>query len=325
MSKLPPALRNLQLPVIGSPLFIISNPKLVIAQCQAGIVGSMPALNARPASQLDEWLHEITETLAAYNRAHPDRPAAPFAINQIVHKSNDRLESDMEMCVKYKVPIYITSLGAREDINAAAHSYGGVVLHDIINNKFAHKAIEKGADGLIAVAAGAGGHAGVKSPFALLQEIREWYYGPVALSVAIATGDAVLACQAMGADFAYIGSAFIATHEARASDAYKQAIVEGTSDDIVYSSLFTGVHGNYLKASIRNAGLDPDNLPESDPSKMSFGSGTTKAWKDIWGSGQGIGAVKAVTSTHDLVERLKREYHAARARLSLPEGQVATV
>src|SRR3954465_16051503 len=257
MSKLPAALRNLQLPVIGSPLFIVSNPKLVIEQCKAGIVGSMPALNARPASQLDEWLHQITETLAAYNRAHPDAPAAPFAINQIVHRSNDRLEHDMEMVVKYKVPVIITSLGARTDVNDAIHGYGGVVLHDIINNFFARKAIEKGADGLIAVAAGAGGHAGVKSPFALIQEIRAWFDGPIALSGSIATGGAVLAAQAMGADFAYIGSAFIATTEARASDAYKQAIVEGTSDDIVYSSLFTGVHGNYLKPSIRRGGWDP--------------------------------------------------------------------
>ena len=256
MSKLPPPLQNLPFPVIGSPLFIISNPKLVIAQCIAGVVGSMPALNARPASQLDEWLAEITEGLAAHNRAHPESPAAPFAINQIVHKSNDRLEHDMGLCVKYKVPVIITSLGAREEINQAAHSYGGVVLHDIINNKFAHKAIEKGADGLIAVAAGAGGHAGVKSPFALVQEIRQWFDGPVALSGSITTGASILAAQAMGADFAYIGTAFIATHEARAVEAYKQAIVEGSSDDIVYSNLFTGVHGNYLAPSIRAAGLD---------------------------------------------------------------------
>jgi len=327
MSRLPPVLQNLELPVIGSPLFIISNPRLVIEQCKAGIVGSMPALNARPASQLDEWLHEITETLAAYNRQNPDRPAAPFAINQIVHKSNDRLEHDLEMVVKYKVPVIITSLGARTDVNEAIHSYGGVVLHDVINNMFARKAIEKGADGLIAVAAGAGGHAGVKSPFALIQEIRQWFDGPLALSGSIATGDGVLAAQAMGADFAYIGSAFIATTEARANDDYKQAIVEGTSDDIVYSSLFTGVHGNYLKKSIRNAGLDPDNLPESDPSKMSFGSDREKpkAWKEIWGSGQGIGAIDKVVPAAELVARLKQEYHDARARLSLPQGQVATV
>jgi nitronate monooxygenase len=298
-------------------LFIISNPKLVIEQCKAGIVGSMPALNARPAAQLEEWLIEITETLAAYNKANPDKPAAPFAINQIVHKSNDRLEHDMAMCVKYKVPIIITSLGAREEINAAAHSYGGVVLHDIINNKHAHKAIEKGADGLIAVAAGAGGHAGVKSPFALIQEIRQWFDGPVALSGSIATGDAILAAQAMGADFAYIGSAFIATTEARAADDYKQAIVDSNSDDIVYSNLFTGVHGNYLAPSIRAAGLDPENLPESDPSKMNFGGDAKKAWKDIWGCGQGIGAIRAVQSTADLVAQFKAQYQAARQRLAI--------
>jgi len=277
MSKLPAALANLTFPVIASPLFIISNPKLVIEQCKAGVVGSMPALNARPAEQLEEWLIEITETLAAYNKANPDKPAAPYAINQIVHKSNDRLEHDMAMCVKYKVPIIITSLGAREDINQAAHSYGGVVLHDIINNKFAHKAIEKGADGLIAVAAGAGGHSGEKSPFALIQEIRQWFDGPVALSGSIASGDAVLAAQAMGADFAYIGSAFIATHEARAAEAYKQAIVDCNSDDIVYSNLFTGVHGNYLAPSIKSAGLDPSNLPVSDPSTMNFGGDAKKS------------------------------------------------
>jgi nitronate monooxygenase len=314
----PAVFNKLRLPVIGAPLFIISNPKIVIAQCQAGIVGAMPSLNARPASQLDEWLAEITETLAAWDRRHPEAPAAPFAINQIVHKSNDRLEHDMQVCARYKVPIVITSLGARTDVNDAVHAWGGVVLHDIINNFFAKKAIEKGADGLIAVAAGAGGHAGVKSPFALVQEIREWFDGPLALSGAIATGGAVLAAQAMGADFAYIGSAFIATDEARASAAYKQAIVEGNSDDIVYSSLFTGVHGNYLKPSIRAAGLDPDNLPESDPSKMDFGGGegSKKAWKDIWGCGQGIGAVKAVLPTADLVERLAREYGQARSRLA---------
>ena len=317
MSKLPPVLQNLSLPVIASPLFIISNPKLVIEQCKAGVVGSMPALNARPAELLDEWLAEITETLAAYNKANPDKPAAPFAINQIVHTSNDRLEHDMQVCAKYKVPIIITSLGAREDVNQAVHAWGGIVLHDIINNKFAHKAIEKGADGLIAVAAGAGGHAGVKSPFALIQEIRQWFDGPVALSGSIASGDAVLAAQAMGADFGYIGSAFIATHEARASDAYKQAIVDGNSDDIVYSNLFTGVHGNYLAPSIRAAGMDPDNLPESDPSKMNFGGDAKKAWKDIWGCGQGIGAINAVTSTAELVDKLRGEYQAARARLKL--------
>ena len=317
MSSLPPALQKLSLPVIGAPLFIISNPQLVIAQCQAGIVGSMPALNARPAAQLEDWLAEITETLAAWDRAHPESPAAPFAINQIVHKSNDRLEHDMQVCAKYKVPIIITSLGAREDVNQAVHAWGGVVLHDIINNKFARKAIEKGADGLVAVAAGAGGHAGVKSPFALVQEIRQWFDGPIALSGAIASGDAVLAAQAMGADFGYIGSAFIATEEARASDEYKQAIVDGNSDDIVYSNLFTGVHGNYLAPSIRAAGMDPDNLPESDPSKMNFGGDSKKAWKDIWGCGQGIGAITAVTSTAALVDKLRTEYEAARARLKL--------
>jgi nitronate monooxygenase len=316
MSRLPPVLQSLKFPVIASPLFIISNPKLVIAQCKAGVVGSMPALNARPASQLEEWLIEITDALAAHNRDYPDQPAAPFAINQIVHKSNDRLEHDMALCVKYKVPIIITSLGAREDVNAAAHSYGGIVLHDIINNKFAKKAIEKGADGLIAVAAGAGGHAGVKSPFALIQEIREWFDGPVALSGSIATGGAVLAAQAMGADFAYIGSAFIATEEARAADDYKQAVVDGNSDDIVLSNLFTGVHGNYLAPSIRKAGLDPEHLPESDPSQMNFGGAAQKAWKDIWGCGQGIGAVKAVVPAAELVLRLKQEYAEAKRKLA---------
>ena len=315
---LPPVFDKLRLPVIGAPLFIISNPKLVIAQCQAGIVGSVPSLNARPASQLDEWLAEITETLAAWDRANPDRPSAPYAINQIVHKSNDRLEHDMQACERYKVPIIITSLGARTDVNDAVHAWGGIVMHDIINNFFAKKAVEKGADGLIAVAAGAGGHAGVKSPFALVQEIREWFDGPLALSGAISTGGAVLAAQAMGADFGYIGSAFIATDEARASAAYKQAIVDGNSDDIVYSNLFTGVHGNYLKPSIRAAGMDPDNLPESDASKMNFGGGDSakKAWKDIWGCGQGIGAVKAVVSTSALVGRLAQEYAEARSRVS---------
>jgi nitronate monooxygenase len=317
MSRLPGALNHLPLPIIGSPLFIISNPKLVIEQCKSGVVGAMPSLNARPAAMLEDWLAEITETLAAYNLANPDQPAAPFAINQIVHKSNDRLEHDMALCVKFQVPIVITSLGAREDVNQAAPSYGGVVLHDIINNKFAHKAIEKGADGLIAVAAGAGGHAGVKSPFALIQEIRQWFDGPVALSGAISTGGAVLAAQAMGADFAYIGSAFIATEEARASDAYKQAVVDSNSDDIVYSNLFTGVHGNYLAPSIRAAGMDPDNLPESDPGQMNFGADKSKAWKDIWGCGQGIGAITQVQRTADLVAQLKREYQEARQRLAL--------
>ncbi|WP_399684269.1 NAD(P)H-dependent flavin oxidoreductase [Xenophilus sp.] len=320
MSRLPGALAHLPLPIIGSPLFIISNPKLVVAQCKAGVVGSMPALNARPAEQLDEWLAEITEELAAYNKANPDKPAAPFAINQIVHKSNDRLEHDMEMVVKYKVPIVITSLGARTDVNDAVHSYGGVTLHDIINNSFAKKAIEKGADGLIAVAAGAGGHAGTKSPFALVQEIRQWFDGPLALSGSIANGGAVLAAQAMGADFAYIGTAFIATEEARASDAYKQAIVDGTSDDIIYSNLFTGVHGNYLAPSIVAAGMDPANLPEGDLKTMNFASGEgskAKAWKDIWGSGQGIGAIREVSSAQAYIERLKSEYAEARRRLAL--------
>jgi nitronate monooxygenase len=316
--ELPAALRQLRLPVIGSPLFIISNPKLVIEQCKAGIVGSMPALNARPAEQLDEWLAEITETLAAWDRDHPEAPSAPFAINQIVHKSNDRLEHDMAMCAKYKVPIVITSLGARTDVNDAVHAWGGVVLHDIINDTFAHKAIDKGADGLIAVAAGAGGHAGVKSPFALVQEIRQWFDGPLALSGAIATGDAVLAAQAMGADFAYIGSAFIATDEARAAEGYKRMIVDSTSDDIVYSNLFTGVLGNYLRGSITAAGLDPDNLPTSDASKMNFaGAGAAKAWKDIWGAGQGVGAIKEIVPAGKLVERLAGEYAAARRRLAL--------
>ena len=314
---LPAVLKNLPLPIIGSPLFIISNPKLVIAQCKAGVVGAMPSLNARPAEQLDDWLAEITETLAAHDKAHPDTPAAPFAINQIVHKSNDRLDHDMAVCAKYKVPIIITSLGARTDVNDAVHAWGGVVLHDIINNFFAKKAIEKGADGLIAVAAGAGGHAGVKSPFALIQEIREWFDGPVALSGAIATGDAVLSALAMGADFAYIGSAFIATDEARAVDGYKQMIVDSSSDDIVYSNLFTGVHGNYLKGSVRSAGLDPEKLPESNPSAMNFGGDAKKAWKDIWGCGQGIGAVKQVLPAADLIARLKAEYAQARKRVAL--------
>lgn len=317
MSNIPSILRGLRMPVIGSPLFIISNPKLVIAQCKAGIVGSMPALNARPASLLDEWLAEITEALSSHNAQHPYQPAAPFAINQIVHKSNDRLEHDMEICARYKVPIVITSLGAREDVNVAVHHYGGIVLHDVINNTFAHKAIEKGADGLIAVAAGAGGHAGVKSPFALIQEIRQWFDGPLALSGSIATGSGVLAAQAMGADFAYIGSAFIATHEARASDEYKQAIVDCTSDDIVYSNLFTGVHGNYLAPSIRAAGLDPNALPDSEKSQMSFGTDRkVKAWKDIWGSGQGIGAIHEITSTSEFVDKLYHQYIEAKEKLS---------
>lgn len=316
---LPPVLQNLPFPVIGSPLFIISNPQLVIAQCKAGVVGSMPALNARPAAQLDDWLAEITEALAAHDAANPDHKAAPFAINQIVHKSNDRLEHDLQVCAKYKVPIVITSLGAREDVNQAVHSWGGVVLHDVINNVFAHKAIEKGADGLIPVAAGAGGHASVKSPFAMVQEIREWFDGPLLLSGAIATGDAVLAAQAMGADLAYIGSAFIATREANAPATYKQMIASHAAEDIVYTNLFTGIHGNYLKPSIAAQGMDPDNLPTSDPSAMNFAAGSSKpkSWKDIWGSGQGIGAVKDVVPAAQLVDRLEREYLAARERLGL--------
>ena len=315
---LPANLKNrLRLPVIGSPLFIISNPDLVIAQCKAGIVGSFPALNARPAAQLEEWLIRITTELAAWDAAHPDALSAPFAVNQIVHKSNDRLMHDLELCVKYQVPIVITSLGAREDVNAAVHSYGGIVLHDIINNKFARKAIEKGADGIVAVATGAGGHAGTTSPFALVQEIREWFDGPLALSGSIATGGAVLAAQAMGADLAYIGSAFIATDEARASPAYKQAIVDGTSADILYTPSFTGVSGNYLIPSIVAAGLDPAKLPESDPTKMDFGaaSGDAKVWKDIWGCGQGISAVHEVLPAAKLVERLAREYAVAKSKL----------
>jgi nitronate monooxygenase len=315
---LPGALARVPFPVIAAPLFIISNPELLIAQCIAGVVGSMPALNARPSSQLRDWLAQITETLDAYNKANPEQPAAPFAVNQIVHKSNDRLESDMEDCVRFKVPIIITSLGARPEINQAAHSYGGVVMHDVINNAFAHKAIEKGADGLIAVAAGAGGHAGVKSPFAFIQELREWFDGPIALSGAIANGGAVLAAQAMGADFAYMGSAFIATHEARATKAYKDCVVTSSSDDIVYTNAFTGVNGNYLAPSIRNAGLDPENLPPKDKSEMDFGSDTlnkAKAWRDIWGAGQGIGAIKEVVGAGELVQRLKREYSLAKERL----------
>ncbi|KKZ87955.1 nitronate monooxygenase [Rhizobium phaseoli] len=317
---LPPILKDkLRLPVIGSPLFIISHPALTLAQCKAGVVGAFPALNARPESQLDEWLAEITEELARHDAAHPQRPAAPFAVNQIVHMSNKRLEHDLSLCVKYKVPIVISSLGAVPEVNAAVHSYGGIVLHDIINNRHAHSAIRKGADGLIAVASGAGGHAGTLSPFALVQEIREWFDGPLLLAGAISTGGAILAAEAMGADMAYIGSPFIATQEARAADAYKQAIVEGAAADIVYSNYFTGVHGNYLKPSIVAAGMDPDNLPVADPSKMDFeqATGGAKAWKDIWGSGQGIGAVKAVEPVAKLVDRLEAEYKAARARLSL--------
>ena len=310
---------RLRIPVIASPLFIISNPDLVIAQCKAGIVGSFPALNARPVSQLDEWLAQITETLADWDRKNPDRPSAPFAINQIVHKTNNRLEQDVALAVKYKVPLTITSLGAREDVNQAMHAHGGIVLHDVINSRFARKAIEKGADGLIPVAAGAGGHAGGLSPFALVQELREWFDGPLALSGAIANGRAILGAQAMGADLAYIGSAFIATREANAHQAYKEMIVASSGDDIVYSNLFTGVHGNYLRPSIERAGLDPDSLPQADPSKMNFGSGgntEVKAWKDIWGCGQGIGAIKSIQSAGELVDRLAREYEAAKVELA---------
>lgn len=313
-----PLFDNLRLPVIGSPLFIISGPELVIAQCKAGIVGSFPALNARPQSQLDEWLHQITEELAAHNRDNPDRPAAPYAVNQIVHRTNNRLEEDMVTCAKWKVPMLITSLGAREDLNKAAHEWGGITMHDVINDRFARKAIEKGADGLIPVAAGAGGHAGVTSPFALMQEIRAWFDGPVALSGSIASGAAVLSAQAMGADFAYIGSAFIAAQEARADDGYKQGIVKGKAEDIIYSNLFTGVHGNYLRESIENAGLDPENLPVSDPSKMDFGSGgntDAKAWKDIWGCGQGIGNIDDVQTAAQMVDKLAEEYRVASERL----------
>ena len=313
-----PLFDRLRLPVIGSPLFIVSGPDLVIAQCKAGIVGSFPALNARPQTMLDEWLHRITEELAAWNRDHPDRPAAPFAVNQIVHRSNDRLEADLATCAKWQVPIVITSLGAREDLNAAVHGWGGITLHDVIDDRFARKAIEKGADGLIPVAAGAGGHAGTISPFALVQEIRSWFAGPLVLSGAIANGRAILSAQAMGADLAYMGSAFIATHEANAADSYKQGIVDGRAADIVYSDLFTGVHGNYLRASITAAGLDPDDLPKGNIRTMDFGSGgnqEAKAWRDIWGSGQGIGAVEAVESVADRVDRLEAEYRAAKAEL----------
>ena len=316
---LPPILsERLRLPIVAAPLFIISTPDLVIAQCKAGIVGSFPALNARPAEELDRWLERITTELAEYDAANPDNLSAPFAVNQIVHGSNDRLQHDVEMCVKWKVPIVITSLGAKEFVNEAVHSYGGIVLHDIINNRFAKKAIDKGADGLIAVAAGAGGHAGALSPFALIQEIREWFDGPLLLSGSIANGDAVLAAIAMGADLAYIGSSFIATQEANAEQPYKQSLVDSSSDDIVLSNLFTGVHGNYLKPSIVAAGLDPDNLPESDVSKMSFGSGgssSAKAWKDIWGCGQGIAAIKEVLTTQELVDSIESQYTSAKQRI----------
>jgi len=317
---LPPLLRDrLRLPVIASPLFIISNPALVIAQCKAGVVGSFPSLNARPISQLDEWLAQITEELAAWDREHPDQLSAPFAVNQIVHKTNNRLEQDLELCVKYKAPLVITSLGARVDVNQAIHSYGGIVMHDVITGAFAHKAIEKGADGLIPVAAGAGGHAGTLSPFALIQEIRQWFDGPVALSGSIASGSAILAAQAMGADLAYIGSAFIATKEANAPQGYKDMIVDSSAEDILYSNLFTGIHGNYLRPSIIAAGMDPEHLPESDPSAMNFGSGgnqEAKAWRDIWGCGQGIGAIHEAPSTAQFVSRLTDEYRAAQAALA---------
>ncbi len=308
---------NLRIPVVASPLFIISHPTLTLAQCKAGVVGSFPALNARPESQLDEWLAQITEELADHNAKNPDRPAAPFAVNQIVHTSNKRLEHDLMMCVKYKVPIVISSLGAVPEVNQAIQSYGGIVLHDVINNRHANSAIRKGANGLIAVATGAGGHAGTLSPFALIQEIREWFDGPLLLSGSIANGGAILAAQAMGADMAYIGSPFIATNEARAVDGYKQMIVDSNANDIVYSNYFTGVHGNYLKPSIAAAGMDPDNLPEGDVSQMDFEKATTgaKAWKDIWGCGQGIGAIKEVGPTSALVDRLEREYLAAKARV----------
>jgi len=315
---LPPLFAPLRLPVIGAPLFIISNPDLVIAQCKAGIVGSFPALNARPQTQLEEWLHRITEELAAWDRDNPDTPAAPFAVNQIVHRSNTRLQEDMATCAKWRVPIVITSLGALVEVNEAVHGWGGITLHDIIDDRFARKAVDKGADGLIAVAAGAGGHAGRLSPFALIQEIRDWFAGPLILSGAIANGAAILAAQAMGADLAYIGSAFIATEEANATDRYKKGIAEGRASDIVYSNLFTGVHGNYLRSSIVAAGLDPDVLPEGDLSTMNFGGGEgskSKAWRDIWGSGQGIGAVKNVQTTASYIQQLSIEYEDAKQRL----------
>jgi len=317
--SLPSPFTKLRLPVIGSPMFIVSGPELVIAQCKAGIVGTFPSLNARPVSQLDEWLHQITEELAAHNRDNPERPAAPFGVNQIVHKTNNRLEEDLEICAKWAVPLVITSLGAREDVYSAVRGWGGITLHDVIDNAFAHKAIEKGADGLIPVATGAGGHAGRLSPFALMQEIRAWFPGLIALSGAIACGRSILAAQALGADFAYIGSPWIATTEANAVEAYKQAIAKGTASDIVYTNLFTGVHGNYLRGSIVAAGLDPDNLPESNPNAMNFGSGgntDAKAWKDIWGAGQSIGAVSQIESVADRVDKLAQEYDEARAQLS---------
>lgn len=327
--SLPPILRNLRIPAFGAPMFIVQNPELVLAQCKAGIPGTFPALNAREAegepNELDRWLRHVTEELDRYNQANPDRPAAPYGINQIVHRSNARLERDLEIMVKWKVPIVVTSLGARPEVNEAVHSYGGITLNDVIDNRFARKAIEKGADGLIAVAAGAGGHAGRLSPFALVQEIREWFDGPLLLSGAIATGDGILAAEAMGADLAYIGSAFIATREANAPEAYKRMIIEGSAADIVYTSLFTGVSGNYLKASVAATGLDPENLPESDPTRMDFSGGSSKpkAWKEIWSAGQGIAAVKEILSAAELIERLEKEYQAARARLGLGAGAAA--
>ena len=321
MSKLPAIFNNLRLPVVAAPLFIISTPDLVIAQCKAGVVGSFPALNAREQDgdpvMLDLWLRRITEELDRHNQSNPDAPAAPFAVNQIVHRSNARLDRDIEICAKWNVPIWITSLGARVEVNEAAHSCGGIALHDVINNRFAKKAIEKGADGLIAVAAGAGGHAGQLSPLALIGEIREWFDGPLLLSGAISTGQSILAAQAMGADLAYIGSSFIATEEANAVEGYKRMITQSNADDIVYSSLFTGVHGNYLKPSIANAGMDPDNLPQSDPSAMDFSDkrNRPKSWKDIWGAGQGIGSVKELVSTQTRVDQLYQEYVSARQNL----------
>lgn len=316
--SMPALFKNrLSIPAIGSPLFIVSGPDLVIAQCKAGIVGSFPALNARPAALLDEWLHRIKEELAAHDKAHPDRLSAPFAVNQIVHKSNNRLDQDLAVCEKHKVPMVITSLGAREELNQAVHAWGGITFHDVINQKFARKAIEKGADGLVLVAAGAGGHAGAISPFAFVAETRQWFDGPIALSGAMGTGRAIRAARVLGADFAYIGSAFIATLEANAPENYKEMIASSSADDIVYSNLFTGVHGNYLKPSIVAAGMDPDNLPVSDPSKMNFGTDASgernkpKAWKEIWGSGQGIGSIDKVQPVSELVARLKKEYEAA--------------
>lgn len=323
--SLPTILRErLSLPVIAAPMFIVSVPELVIAQCKAGVVGSFPSLNARPAEEFEKWLQRIEDELAQYDAANPSRPSAPFAVNLIVHKSNDRLAHDLELCVRYKVPIVITSLGAREDVNQAVHSYGGIVLHDIINNVYAHKAVDKGADGLIAVAAGAGGHAGTTSPFALVQEIREWFSGPLALSGAIATGGAVAGAQAMGADLGYIGSAFIATREANAQDGYKQMIVDSGAADIIYTNYFSGVHGNYLKPSVARAGFDPDNLPHADPSKMNFANSDSKvkAWRDIWSAGQGVGAVKEIVSVAELVTRLRNEYRAALDKLMSEQAQL---